>query len=148
MNARTAWNEPIDLLAHIMTKQQGTIIHAASQNHTWAFHVSFLERDALAQAQKLKGLAQQNEFSLAIRRIYPTDEYRRVRPDITTNQQETLVRAFEAGYFKVLEETTLTELAEAQGVSHQVMSERIRRGVHHLIEQTLITGDSNDQKDE
>ena len=83
---RMTWNELIDLLAHIMTEQQGTIIHAASQNHTWAFHVSFLERDALAEAQELKDLAQQNEFSLAIRRICPTDEYRRVRPDMTTNQ--------------------------------------------------------------
>lgn len=67
---------------------------------------------------------------------------------MTTNQQDALVRAFEAGYFNVPKEVTLTELAEAQGVSHQAMSEQIRRGIHHLIEQTLITGDSNDQKDE
>lgn len=58
------------------------------------------------------------------------------------------MRAFEAGYFKVPKETTLKEFAEAQGVSHQAMSEQIQRGIHHLIEQTLITDDSTDQKDE
>lgn len=145
---RMTWDEPIDLLVHIMTEQQGTIVHAASQNDTWALRVSFPERDALAQAQELKELAQQNEFSLDIRRIYPTDEYRRAQPVITSVQQESLVKAFEAGYFEVPKEVTLTELADAQGVSHQAMSERIRRGVHHLIAQTLITGDSHDQDEE
>lgn len=142
------WNEPIDLLVHIMTEQQGTIIHAASSPTGWALRVSFPERDALAQAQELKELAQQNEFSLDIRRIYQTDEYRRAQPKLTDHQQEALVRAFKAGYFKVPKEVTLTELAEAQGVSHQAMSERIRRGVHHLIEQTFITDDSTEQEDE
>ncbi|MFC7007931.1 helix-turn-helix domain-containing protein [Halalkalicoccus salilacus] len=54
----------------------------------------------------------------------------------------------EAGYFKVPKEVTLVELAEEQGVSHQAMSERIRRGVHHLIEQTLITSDSPNHDEE
>ena len=69
------WNEPIDLLVHIMTNQQGTIVHAASQNDSWALRVSFPERDVLAQTQELKDLAWHNEFSLEIRRIYQTDEY-------------------------------------------------------------------------
>ncbi|MFC7008507.1 helix-turn-helix domain-containing protein [Halalkalicoccus salilacus] len=145
---RMTWKEPIDLLVHIMTHQQGTIIHAANRTNTWALRVSFPERDALAQAQELKDLAQQNEFSLAIRRIYPTDEYRSAQPKLTNSQQESLVRASEAGYFKVPKEVTLVELAEEQGVSHQAMSERIRRGVHHLIEQTLITGGSTDHDEE
>ena len=122
------WNEPIDLLVHIMTEQQGTIIHAANRTNTWALRVSFPEHDALLQAQELTELAEQNEFSLQIRRIYPTGEHRRAQPAMTNLHQEDLVRAFEAGYFKVPKETQLTELADAQGVSHQAMSERIRRG--------------------
>lgn len=103
--------ESIDLLIHIMTNQRGTIIHAASSSNSWSLRVSFPEHDALAQAQELKELAQQNEFSLEIRQIYPTDEYRSTRPQLTSNQQETLVRAFKAGYFKVPKEVTLKELA-------------------------------------
>lgn len=145
---RMTWTESIDLLIHIMTNQQGTIIHAANQNNSWTLHVSFPERDALTQAQELKELAQQNDFLLAIRRIYPTDEYRSARPQLTSSQQETLVRAFKAGYFEVPKEVTLTELADTQGISHQAMSERIRRGVHHLIEQTLITDASTEWDEE
>ncbi len=110
---RMTWNEPIDLLVHIMTEQQGTIIHATNRTKIWTLRVSFPERDALAQAQELKDLAEQNEFSLHIRRIYPTDEHRRAQPAMTTLQEEALVRAFEAGYFKVPKETQLTELADA-----------------------------------
>ena len=58
------------------------------------------------------------------------------------------MKAFNAGYFKVPKEVTLKELADAEGVSHQVLSELIRRGVHHLIEQTLITGNGEDQEEE
>lgn len=145
---RMTWNEPIDLLVHIMTEQQGTIIHAASGNDAWALRVSFPERDALVQAQELKELARRNEFSLDVRRIHQTDEYRGARPEMTRQQQEALLAAFEAGYFKVPKEATLAELAETAGVSHQAMSERIRRGVHYLIEQTLITGDGDDRGDE
>ncbi|WP_336362555.1 helix-turn-helix domain-containing protein [Halalkalicoccus salilacus] len=54
----------------------------------------------------------------------------------------------EAGYFKIPKEVTLAELADAQGVSLQAMSARLRRGVHHLIEQTFITGDSIDHDEE
>lgn len=145
---RMTWNEPIDLLVHIMIEQEGTIIHGANSDDTWALRVSFPERGALVQAQELKDLAQRNGFSLDIRKIYQTDEYRRVTPQITTRQQEVLVAAFKAGYFKVPKETTLKELAEAQGVSHQAMSEQIRRGVHQLIEQTLITHDTDDGQTE
>jgi predicted DNA binding protein len=137
---RMGWNEPIDLLVHVMTEQQGTIIHAANHDDAWALRVSFPERDALVQAQELKELARRNEFTLDVRGIHRTDEYRGAKPEMTRPQQEALVAAFEAGYFRVPKEVTLAELAEREGVSHQAMSERIRRGVHYLIEQTLITG--------
>lgn len=109
---RMEWNEPIDLLIHIMIEQEGAITHAASSTNNWSLRVSFPERDALTQAQELQELAQQNDFSLEIRRIYPTNEYRRAQPTMTTHQQETLVRAFKAGYFKVPKEVTLTKLAD------------------------------------
>jgi hypothetical protein len=141
---RMTWDEPIDLLVHIMAEQQGTIIHAANRNDAWALRVSFPERDALVQAEELKELAQRNEFSLDVRGIHRTDEYRGAQPEMTRQQQEALVTAFEAGYFKVPKEVTLAELAEMEGISHQAMSERIRRGVHYLIEQTLITGGRDD----
>lgn len=145
---RMTWNEPIDLLLHVLTEQQGTVIHAANRGGAWALRVSFPEGDALEQAQELKELAQRNEFSLDVRGIHRTDEYRGAKPEMTRPQQEALVAAFEAGYFEVPKRVTLAELAEAEGVSHQAMSERIRRGVHYLIEQTLVTGGGDDDGDE
>lgn len=144
---RMTWDEPIDLLVHVMTEQQGTVIHAANRGDAWALRVSFPEGDALEQAQELKELARRNEFSLEVQGIYRTDEYRGAKPEMTGPQQEALVAAFEAGYFEVPKGVTLAELAEAEGVSHQAMSERIRRGVHYLIEQTLVTGGGGDDGD-
>lgn len=145
---RMSWNEPIELLVHILTKQEGTIIHAVNAADIWVLSVSFPERGALIQIQELQDLAQQNGFSLDVQRIYQTDRNQASTLGLTDHQQDVLMAAFESGYFKVPKEVTLKELAEQQGVSHQAVSEQLRRGLHQLLEQTLITATRNGEQDE
>lgn len=56
---------------------------------------------------------------------------------LTDLQAETLLAALDRGYYSVPREANLEELAEPLGVSHQALSERLRRGVGSLIEQTV-----------
>jgi predicted DNA binding protein len=53
-------------------------------------------------------------------------------------QRETLLTAYHQGYFEVPRRTTLTELADAEGISDSALSQRIRRGMDGLVEQTLL----------
>ncbi|MFC7009142.1 helix-turn-helix domain-containing protein [Halalkalicoccus salilacus] len=65
---------------------------------------------------------------------------------LTERQRNTLVAAFEAGYFTVPRETSLSDLAERQDASHQALSERLRRATGNLVESALIThGDGSDE---
>ena len=137
------WNEPIELLVHVLTAQEGSIIYAANDDNVWTLHVSFPDRGALVQVQELQNLAQQNGFSLDVQRIYQTGEYQQTSLGLTDRQYEILVSAFNEGYFKIPKEVTLKELAEKHGVSHQALSEQLRRGLHQVLEQTLITERSN-----
>jgi hypothetical protein len=62
-------------------------------------------------------------------------------------QRETLRVAYESGYYSVPRAAALGELAARLGVSHQAISERLRRGVGSLIEYTLAGGPSNDRRE-
>lgn len=56
---------------------------------------------------------------------------------LTELQAETLLTAFERGFYSVPRRNNLDELAAQLGVSHQALSERLRRGVGSLIETTI-----------
>lgn len=56
---------------------------------------------------------------------------------LTELQAETLLTAFDRGFYSVPREVNLEELAAPLEVSHQALSERLRRGVHSLIETTI-----------
>jgi len=56
---------------------------------------------------------------------------------LTDLQAETLFEAYDRGYYTVPRETNLQEVATPLDVSHQALSERLRRGVGSLIENTI-----------
>jgi predicted DNA binding protein len=58
---------------------------------------------------------------------------------VTPGQQNVLVAARERGYFDIPRETTLRELADELDVSHQTLSEHLRRGIMNLVDATLTT---------
>lgn len=56
---------------------------------------------------------------------------------LSATQHSTIAKAFETDYYTVPRGTTLEELATDFEVSHQALSERLRRGHAHLVERML-----------
>lgn len=56
---------------------------------------------------------------------------------ISTTQHSAIAEAFRNDYYNVPRGTTLKELAAELEVSHQALSERLRRGHSHLVERML-----------
>ncbi|WP_336023311.1 helix-turn-helix domain-containing protein [Halobellus salinisoli] len=56
---------------------------------------------------------------------------------LSSTQHSTITKAFQRGYYNVPRGTTLEELATDLEVSHQALSERLRRGHSHLVELML-----------
>jgi predicted DNA binding protein len=63
---------------------------------------------------------------------------------LTDAQRETLVAAFERGYYDIPRRVSLAELATQFGVSDQAVSERLRRATRALVAETLVDGSEND----
>jgi hypothetical protein len=66
------------------------------------------------------------------------------RYGLTTEQFNALTAAAERGLFEVPRGVTIGDLAEEFGVTHQAMSERIRRATGALVEDALLIGMTGD----
>lgn len=133
------WIDQIDTLTQILVEEDGTILDARGDGSGWHLRALFPERDAFSRTYDY---CRENDFTLDIRSIYQLDDGRQGRFGLTDEQQDVIEVAFENGYFDVPRGITLTNLGEELDISHQALSERLRRGEKSLIENTVILGDN------
>ena len=137
------WTGSVDFIVQVLTEHSGTITHADGSADGWNLRVVFPDRKSLSRAHET---AQEAGFQFDVQTIYGSEDPRGIQRGLTETQRNTLVAAFEAGYFTVPRQTSLSDLAEQQDTSHQSLSERLRRATGNLVESTLIT--HSDRSDE
>lgn len=142
---RMEWVDRIRTAVQILVEEQGSILAAFGDESGWRLRVLFAERDALSRTYDY---CQNAGLTLDVRNIYRLDDGREGRFGLTDEQQDTLVIAYEHGYFDVPRSITLTDLAKDLDISHQALSERLRRGQKSVLENTVIIGDEDDQDQE
>ncbi|MFC7157751.1 helix-turn-helix domain-containing protein [Halomarina halobia] len=67
------------------------------------------------------------------------------RYGLTEEQYEALTEAAKQGYFEVPRDIQLGKLADELSISHQALSERIRRAMLALVGDTLLIGPESDE---
>lgn len=101
----------------------------------WRNRTRFPSRDAFRQVYQF---CLDNEISFEFHRIY--ERSRLFSPDspaLSDLQRATLIEAVDSGYLDIPRKSSLEELGERLGVSRSATSERFRRGVKNLIEETI-----------
>lgn len=137
------WIDSIDLILQLLTEHEGTVTHAEGSADGWHLRVVFPDHESLSKAHDA---IQEDEFQFEVRAVYDADDPRHTHYGLTEIQRDTMVAALEAGYFDVPREVTLTEFAEQQDISHQAVSERLRRATRQLAESTLTAhGDEEEE---
>lgn len=133
------WTDRIEALVHLLVEENGTILAAASANGQWHLRLLVPERGALARTHEVCKAA---GLTVDIARIYALDEGRDERYyGLTDEQREAIALAAEHGYYEIPRETTAQDIADDIGISHQALSERIRRGHGNLIGTALAITD-------
>ncbi len=129
--------DDVHTLVQLLIGDGGTILAASGRDDRWTLRLLFPERTALSRTYETG-----REFGLGmeIRRIYELDEHHHEQFGLSTAHRETLITAFERGYYDVPRGTTLSELAAELDVSHQALSERLRRSYRALIKYTVVSG--------
>jgi predicted DNA binding protein len=141
---RMEWTAHIRVILHILLEEDATILDATATDESWTLRVLFPEHESVSTTHEF---CAEYDIDLRFDSIYQlSDSIRRGKYGLTEAQYESILDAFERGYYEVPRQAQLDEIAEDSDVSHQALSERLRRGHGRLIENTLATGLEKDQE--
>ncbi|MEF8789821.1 MAG: helix-turn-helix domain-containing protein [Haloarculaceae archaeon] len=134
---RMDWIDHVDLLLQMLTNAEATVLDAYGRGSRWKLRVLYPERDEFSTTHEF---CAEHGLSFDVASIREIDGEPAGRFGLTESQYRALVLAVQRGYYEVPRRTTLEELADEVGVSHQALSERLRRATGSLAEDALLVG--------
>ncbi|ATW87345.1 hypothetical protein halTADL_0541 [Halohasta litchfieldiae] len=118
------------------TNQGASILSATGTREGWRLRFRFANRDHFESF--VEALNERNQSYSLLELIEP-DKPRLSVGSLTPRQREALVAAWEHGYYNIPRETSGEEIAAELDISHQTLSELLRRGTEKLIKSQLVT---------
>lgn len=134
---RMVWVDRIDALVYALIEEKGTVLSASGRNGKWVLRFLFAERESLSRTYDH---CANRGLDLEIERVFNIDDGRQGRFGLTDKQQDMVRQAFEHGYYSIPRETSAQDLANEIGISHQALSERLRRAHESIIANTVMIG--------
>lgn len=119
----------------------GTICNLTASGDAWTLTVRFSSRELASRAYER---LEERPATVTIGRLYEGMATQVHTTGLTQEQHETLHAAIEHGYFDIPRSITMEELADELGVSHQAVSERLRRAYKTIVVAELdVDGDQD-----
>jgi len=134
---RIEWVDRVRTLLEMMTNSKATVLDIHSRGDRWYLTVLYPTRKHFSQTHRF---ATEHGLPFDVTSIRETEGKPDWRSGLTEGQRDVLVRAAQQGYFDVPRKRSLEGVADGCEVSHQALSERLRRGMGTLIEETLLGG--------
>ncbi|WP_368409244.1 helix-turn-helix domain-containing protein [Halomarina litorea] len=139
---RMTWVEQVHLVLEMVTTLHATVMDASCDGATWTLRVFYPDHDALSRTNEF---CESHGLSFEVTHVREMEGEPSGRFGLTDEQFEALTLACQEGYFSVPRRTDLDELAADLDISHQALSERIRRGTEVLVEEALLVGPLSDR---
>lgn len=128
-----------------LVEHDGSVLSAALDSSGWAARLLFSSHAKLSAAY---ATWEASRWTVHVERIRPCDGNRMAIHGLSDEQHRAMKRAVEAGYYRVPRRVTLSELAADMGISHQALSERLRRANRNLIATTIPGFDDSEERPE
>lgn len=112
----------------------GVLQQAVGTGDGWRCRVRLPDREAL---ETVYHFCRDHDLDFTFHRLFDRTDWVGGGPRLTDAQRELLLEAADSGYLAIPRETSLAELAARLGISETAASERFRRGVRNLVEQTV-----------
>ncbi|WP_254274433.1 helix-turn-helix domain-containing protein [Haloarcula marina] len=134
------WGPHVRLLASVLDAGNAAILDATGYDGVWYLQLFFPDHDGVSTTYDQ---CEEYGIDIGFERINHLSERSRYGYfGLTDRQYETLLTAYESGYYDVPRRVNQDELAQRFGVSHQAISERLRRahetivtnGLYHKIQ--------------
>lgn len=141
---RVRWDEDSLGFVDVVRDVDGTVWEATGAGGNWSFQVLFPGHESLSAAYEQLSEA---DSAVDITAVHELDSIARTTLGLTEKERETLVTAYDHGYYDVPHRISTAELGELLGVSHQAVSQRLRRGHGSLVGHTLVAGHGDSDPD-
>lgn len=112
----------------------GSVLDVHGTADRWTFRILFPDRTTASETFQTW---REDGIAPSLSRVSSLSCRENDKWGLSATQHSTIVHAFRTDYYSVPRGTTLEELATEFDVSHQALSERLRRGHSHLVEQML-----------
>jgi len=129
------WGSSVRFLASILDQEDASILDASGYDDAWHLQIFFPDHDLVSPTLEFCEEYGIDIFIERIDRLSETTAYGYL--SLTERQYETLVNAHDHGYYDVPRAVNQAELATDFGVSHQALSERLRRAHRTVITNAL-----------
>lgn len=130
------WDASNDHFFNAMGRVGAQVLQARGSAEMWRFELRFPDHEALST---FNGLCHDARIDLEVERVYnPTKPSLGPWYGLSERQRETLIRAVEAGYYSIPRRFSTDELAEEFDISDTAVTERLRRAIRVLTENTLL----------
>ena len=130
------WDVAEDRLFQGIEAAEAHLLSATGGPKTWEFELRFPSHERLSEFKEHCSGA---DIALEVGRVYnPTRPESGPFYGLTQRQRDTLVRAVQGGYYSLPRELSTKDLAEEFGISDQAVTERLRRAIVALVDNSLV----------
>lgn len=136
--------EDIKADAYQRLVDQGCVIRNAVVDHDgWIIQVAYPDRESLAE---FLDYCENRDIEFELRRLLTEDDSSVASGEfgLTPRQSEILEAAVREGYFEIPRDASLAELGDAVGISGNAASERLRRAMNALVQNTILDARSGE----
>lgn len=132
---RITWGPKVRTAIETIVQADGSLLGAYGQADRWQLRLLFPDQASVSETYDNWRDHSIDPSIQRVNRVSDVADYNGV--NLSSCQHETLIKAFESDYYDIPRGITLYGLADQLGVSHQALSERLRRGHRNLIATTL-----------
>ncbi len=130
------WGTDVAQVLSLIAMDDTTVLAARAANDRWSFRIQFADRNMLSTVYES---CHDEDIPIEVQNVHKRTTLLDESHKLTEQQYETLRSAMNRGYYEIPRKVTTKDLAEELGVSHQAVSERLRRGHRSLVETGLTS---------
>lgn len=135
---RVQWGDPARSFIETLVEENAVVLSAIGRRDEWHFHVLFSSRESLSV---MYDGFETRDATLSVESIHELEEPGRYRRyGLSDEQHTTLVRGYEEGFYDIPRAVDTSDLSTELGITHQALSERLRRGHRTLVKNALLVG--------
>ena len=141
---RIDWIEQVELLLGMLMSAEAIVLDAYGRKGQWDLRLLYPERESFSETHRF---CEEHGLSFDVVSIRELTGRPEGRSGLTEGQHRALALAMRRGYYEVPRETSLKELADELDVSHQALSERLRRATGSLVSERVTDDDMPEESE-